>query len=170
MAARTALIMIGGAVAVGAAAEYLLDPDRGRARRARLAGQAGARSRRAARVGLRKVHYVRGCAVGRWEARRALPVPPADDHELIQKIRSEVLGRVDFHDLDVIVDACDGVVHLRGAVADRSRADALSAAVAGIDGVRTIENFLHAPGAAAPNKIDSLRSSAATRLPVRVPT
>ena len=169
MSARTMMSFTCG-VAAGAGAEYLLDPDRGHARRTRLSAMMRGRSRKMMRLATRRLHYVRGVLTGRMQARRSFPMPPADDYELVQKIRSEILGRLEYRDLDVIVDSCDGIVHLRGAVADSHRAKALHMAVAGVDGVRAIENFLHAPGAAAPNKVEALRSSsrAARLVPHRV--
>jgi hypothetical protein len=161
MAARAIGGVAVGAVgaAVGAGVEYLADPDRGRSRRARLAGQAGARARRTGRAAARQARYVRGRATGKMQARRAMHVPPVDDRELVQKIRSEVMGRAEFRELDIIIDAFGGVVHLRGAVSDAERAAALCAAVGEVEGVHAIENLLHAPGSAAPNKAQGLRSS-----------
>jgi len=135
---------------------YLLDPDRGRARRARLADQALAEIHRMMRTAETRARYARNRRQGlRYQAEHPT-MPPTDDATLVQKIRSEVLGRGVYHDLQISIDACDGVVHLRGAVDDITRAFDLAEAVAQIPGVRSVDNLLHRPGQPAPNKISAI--------------
>jgi osmotically-inducible protein OsmY len=82
---------------------------------------------------------------------------PADDVELAQRVRSEVLGRREFHDLPITVDAARGVVHLRGMVDDRERAAAAIALIRDIPGVVQVDNLLHDHLHPAPNKEAALR-------------
>jgi hypothetical protein len=140
----------------GAVAAHLWDPDRGRARRARLHDQtAGALRhvrRRLAREGRRRVRYSEGRARGLWHRVTPHARPTPDDGTLAQKVRSEVLGRGQFHQLDVHVDTHNGVVHLRGEVPSQMRIGELIRAVEAVDGIRRVESFLHLPGQVAPNK------------------
>src|SRR5262245_38032572 len=106
------------AFALGAAMAFYCDPDRGRARRAKLKSQSAARFRRVLRRGRKQIRYEENKITGRLHARTAPHLPPEDDYAIIQKVRSEVLGRVPYRDLDILVDCFGGVVHLRGEVAD----------------------------------------------------
>lgn len=144
-------------VAVGAAAMYLLDPDRGHSRRARLRDQAEARARRLERRIGRRVRYGEGVFRGRAHRlvhpQRHLPV---DDTALVQKVRSEALGAEPFSHWPITVDAVDGRVTLRGEVPTRGDATALELSVRRVFGVFDVENLLHTPGTPAPNKRDAL--------------
>jgi len=138
--------------ALGVIAEYFLDPDRGRARRAQVSAQGGARVRRSVRHGQRALRYESNKLAGRRYAMTHPGSPPEDDDVLVQKIRSEILGRAEFRDLHLVVDAFGGVVHLRGAVTDPATEDAVRRAVEAVDGVTRVESLLHRPGEPAPNK------------------
>ncbi|MDX1747114.1 MAG: YtxH domain-containing protein, partial [Halobacteriales archaeon] len=84
---RTALVAIGAAVA------YLFDPVSGRGRRARLADQAGARARETADQVRKRADYTAGQMRGAaHEAFNRRDDEPADDAELLQKVRSEAIG------------------------------------------------------------------------------
>lgn len=147
-----------GAFALGAAAAYLLDPARGRSRRARLADQAQGRLRRARRRAASRRRDLTNRARGLEHELRARPHAPEDDRELVQKVRSELLGRARFRHLDLVVDADNGVVHLRG-TAPADVASALVGEVLGLEGVRGVEDLLHRPGEPAPNKAAALTAS-----------
>jgi len=84
--------------------------------------------------------------------------PPDDDKTLVDKIKSEILGRTDYVGHDVLVDAVGGVVALRGPLGRTGQIDDLAAAVGAVPGVIRVDNFLHLPGTSAPNKQDSLDS------------
>jgi len=84
--------------------------------------------------------------------------PPDDDKTLVDKIKSEILGRTDYVGHDVLVDAVGGVVALRGQLGRPEQIDDLAAAVSAVPGVIRVDNFLHLPGTTAPNKQDSLDS------------
>ncbi|MDQ4096570.1 MAG: BON domain-containing protein [Actinomycetota bacterium] len=139
---------------VGAALAYLCDPDRGAGRRSRIKDQVSAAVRRRADRLEQKTRYVGGKVQG--VAARAANVGTSDevpsDKALVDKVRSEVLGRAEFDGLDVVVDAADGVVTLRGEVAEASKVQDLERAVRKVDGVNSVNSLLHPPATSAPNK------------------
>lgn len=144
----------------GAAIAYFCDPQSGRSRRVKLKDQVEARLRDARGVAEQKARYARSTAEGKVQAvLRADGTPPEDDRTLVDKVKSEVLGGTRFKDQKVLVDACEGVVTLRGELADPSLAGELVTAVAKVPGVTSVENLLHAPGETAPNKEDALHAS-----------
>jgi osmotically-inducible protein OsmY len=146
------------AAGVGAAAAYLLDPDRGRSRRARLRDQGTAFGRRQARALERQASFQRGRAEGIVQRARHRGVqPPADDRALVDRVRTEVL-RGDPGHPHLNVDAVDGVVAVRGQVPDLEAAMDVERRIRAIPGVVDVENLLHAPGEPAPNKADALRA------------
>jgi hypothetical protein len=146
------------AAGVGAAAAYLLDPDRGRGRRARLRDQSRAFGRRQARALERQASFQWGRAEGLVQrARHRGGHPPADDRALADRIRTEVL-RDDPAHTHLNIDAVGGVVSVRGEVADLQTAMDIERRMRAIPGVVEVENFLHAPGEPAPNKADALRA------------
>ncbi len=141
---------------VGAVIAYLADPVEGRSRRARLRDQYGAELRRREREAERKLRYLASTAKGR-AARPKVPVPPADDRALADRIRSEVLPH---HDAgDVVVDVAEGVVTVRGQLASEARIRELASAIRQVPGVVSLTDLLHVPGTDAPNKEPSLRAA-----------
>jgi osmotically-inducible protein OsmY len=82
---------------------------------------------------------------------------PEDDLVLVDKIRSEVLGRV-VEGPHLTIDANARVVTLRGQVADREIALDIERRVRATAGVADVVNLLHTPGTAAPNKLDALNA------------
>jgi hypothetical protein len=88
------------------------------------------------------------------EWRPDVPEPSAD-HTLEDRVRSEVLGRAEFDRLGVLVNDVEGVVELRGAVADEQVVGQLVQAVRGVRGVRDVVDLTHRPGQPAPNKVPS---------------
>lgn len=146
------------AAAGGAATAYLYDPVRGRRRRAELRDRSRAMVRKEMRAVERQAHYERGRAEGiAHRLRGGAPSVPEDDMTLLDKIRSEVLGRL-VAGPHITIDACDGVVTLRGQIADRDRALDVEQQVREVPGVVDVVNLLHIPGMPAPNKIDALRA------------
>lgn len=145
-------------MAAGAALAFLFDPDRGRARRARLRDKGRAVLRRGTRTLEARARDQRNRIKGRISQATHEPSPPADDVELAQRVRSEVLGRREFHDLGITVDAFGGVVHLRGAVDDPARAQQLVEAVQAVPGVLRVDSLLHDHQHPAPNKEAALRA------------
>jgi hypothetical protein len=149
--------------AAGAAVAYLWDPDRGRGRRAQLQDQAAARARRVRERIDTKATYARTTAEGKIEGLRQSESAPPDDATLADKVRSEVLGSAEFQGHKVLVDACDGVVTLRGELPEPKLGKTLEKKVAGVTGVREVRNLLHEPDQPAPNKEEALNTSSEAR-------
>lgn len=126
---------------VAAAGAYLFDPDRGRTRRAKLADQSGAVLRTVRdRVGA-KARYQKGVARGvahRITEPFQQPLE-VDDETLLQKIRSEAIGRWQGPAQDLEIDIRDGNVVLRGRV-DPDQARELIRLVESVNGVRTVDD------------------------------
>ena len=75
-----------------------------------------------------------------------------DDVTLARKVESEIFRDADAPKGDVDVNAENGVVYLRGQVADEDSIAELERAAKGVDGVRDVESLLHTPGTPAPMK------------------
>jgi osmotically-inducible protein OsmY len=143
----------------GAALAYFCDPELGKGRRARIKDQLTARARRTRRGLARKARYVGSTVEGKLEkVTRSDGAPPADDRTVVDKVKSEVLGRPAFAGHQVLVEAADGVVTLRGEL-DPSLANELEKAVRAVSGVREVSNLVHPPGEPAPNKEPSLTAT-----------
>ena len=131
-----------GGLGLGAALMFLLDPDRGRRRRAvvrdRIASRAGH-----SRTFLRKSRHdvanrTRGLAArARNLAGRNGPV---EDDVLIERVRAKI-GRYATRPGSIDVVADDGTVTLRGPVLT-SEIDDLLSAVGSVRGVRRVDHFL----------------------------
>ncbi|HVR32962.1 MAG TPA: BON domain-containing protein [Acidimicrobiia bacterium] len=125
-------------VAGGAIAAYLLDPDNGRARRARTKDQAMAGLRSLTETVSQKATYQRNVVEG-WvhEAIGAIkPERSFDDATLLQKVRSEILGTWSNEgNPPVDVTVSDGDVALTTDLTDASARQALLRRVKGVEGV-----------------------------------
>lgn len=133
----------------GAAASLLFDPDRGRARRARLADQGAATARRALRGGEQAVKQVRAAVDGRVASIRAEHTPQAraiDDATLTDRVRSIVLRGDDVPKGDLNINVERGIVVLRGEVPDEAMKARIVADVEAVDGVWSVRDLLHLPG------------------------
>jgi len=131
--------------ALGAAAAYLADPDRGKARRSQLSDQAVARSWSVADdLGGRAMDAARQ-AKGEVieQAKGALPDRPEPDAALLQqRIQSEVLGRrTDVGGVVLRIDG-PGVVALKGTVGTADTERELLTQVAAVDGVSEVTSEL----------------------------
>jgi gas vesicle protein len=151
-------MLVAGTIGVlaGAAAAMLLDPQRGRARRARLMDQGGAAIRRAARQGEQVVRRVRSDVSGRVAAARAAgarDVRPIDDVTLTDRIQSTIFrdDAVPKGTLNVNVER--GIVVLRGEVPDEAMRSRIVAEVEAIEGVWSVRDLLHLPGEPAPTAV-----------------
>jgi hyperosmotically inducible periplasmic protein len=153
------LLSLSGGIAIGVVGRHFFDPDRGRARRAMAADQLSAGIRRTERALRRRMRYLGGRLEG-VSHEVAAHVRPSetepDEAVLVQKVRSEVLGRPRFAKLDVTVDTHGRTVVLRG-VASELEAEQLVTAVRCVRGVEAVDNLLHASDQPAPNKLDALR-------------
>lgn len=84
---------------------------------------------------------------------------PANDQDLVQQVRSDVLGKQRWKPYTINVDACDGTVTLRGQVDDLRALEKLEHEVAKVRGVVQVENLLHLPGDPASNIVDAQQAS-----------
>ena len=128
-------------VGVGAAIAYMLDPNRGRRRRALVADQvrrASGKTRDAIDATMRDMT---NRAVGIAAATRArLAHDDVDDATLIERVRA-TLGRVCSHPRAIDVEVDDGNVTLRGPLL-KSELDTVLGGVAAVRGVRSVNNEL----------------------------
>lgn len=158
MSVRSKLAQAVAFAGAGAAAAHLLDPDRGKARRARLRDQALARSRRAAEKIETQARYREGQIEGlRARAQGQGKMHPADDHVVKQAVEQR-LSATGVDTTDVVVDVTDGVVGLRGKVQRPDEIRRLGAEVSDVPGVEEVRSWLHLPGQPASNKAESLRA------------
>lgn len=149
-----ALLAIGGAVA-GAALAMLLDPDRGRSRRARLGDQAAASVRRGVRGAERATRRLQSEVSGRMTAMQHAndegePFP--DDVTLASKVQTELFRDPSVPKGSINVNVERGIVVLRGEVPDDTMRGELVNRVETMSGVWAVRNLLHLPGEAAPQE------------------
>jgi len=132
---------------VGGALMYLLDPDRGRRRRALVRDQIESFRRRAADAVEATARDARNRAYGlAAEARAALERGPVPEHVLAQRVR-EKLGHWVSHPRAIRVSAEGGCVRLEGPIL-ADEVEGLLAAVRRMRGVEHVQNALdvHARG------------------------
>ena len=152
--------------AVGGAVVYFLDPRSGPDRRSRAKDKIQAKfGGPAEEADWAAPAENLGESLGEKKAEGFAPTaaepsgePPDDDKTLVDKIKSEVLGRTEFAGKDVVIDAAGGLVTLRGQLEKPEEIADLAAAVGAVPGVSQVENYLHLPDSPAPNKQDSLDS------------
>ena len=133
----------------GALASFLLDPARGRSRRARLGDQGTAAVRRALRTGEQTVKQIRSTVDAKAAAVRAGRTTQAraiDDATLTDRVRSIVFrdDAVPKGDLNINVER--GIVVLRGEIPDEALKARLVSEVEAIEGVWSVRDLLHLPG------------------------
>jgi osmotically-inducible protein OsmY len=148
---RAGLATLAGAM--GAAAAYLFDPDRGRARRAQARDQLLAKARRTSRELDRKARYAGGSATGavRKATSAATPSKPSpNDVALVRKVESHIFRAEDAPKGRVSLNAEEGVVFIRGEVETQEQIDMLVSGAQRVDGVREVRNLMHLPGTPAP--------------------
>jgi BON domain len=149
------LKVLGGA-AVGAAAMYVFDPDRGHRRRIVFRDRSRSLLRHEYRHANRAVrnklvdteNRIEGAVI---RARGGGRFHPESDVDLREHLR-QVIATIDFSTRDVNVEAVKGVATLRGQVESIEQEDRLIAAVDRVPGVFSVRSFLHLPGTPAPNK------------------
>jgi gas vesicle protein len=128
-------------VGVGAAIAYMLDPNRGRRRRALVADQvrrASGKTRDAIDATMRDMtNRAVGIAAA---ARGRLANDDVDDATVIERVRAK-LGRVCSHPRAIDVEVDDGNVTLRGPLL-KSELDSVLGGVAAVRGVRSVNNEL----------------------------
>jgi osmotically-inducible protein OsmY len=135
------------AFGIGAVVAYLLDPDRGRSRRAKLADQARARSRGLLSRLRATARYQKGVATGLAHKvtapLRAYRSP--DPETLVQKVRSEAVGqwRLDLTapaDVDVATGTSDGEIVLTGRIDDEKDHHQLLEMISNVRGVHSVDD------------------------------
>jgi hypothetical protein len=143
-----------GGVALGAILAFFLDPRAGRRRRHAARDRALSRARRGERRALARARRAESHAVGiarrTFNARRFRRREPLDDVTLAHKVESELSRRAGAPKGQIVVNAEDGVVFLRGVIERQEDIQRLETATRRIAGVRGVENLLHPPGTAAP--------------------
>jgi len=135
-------------IATGGAIGYLLDPDRGRSRRARLRDQTKSQVRTASMSLKNRLDYQRGVARGIMHdlAKPLGPEREYTDDTLLQKVKSEALGHWD-HKGTIDVDIRDGMVMLTGRVDSETDGDRLIELIRAVDGVGLIDDRVDIAGA-----------------------
>jgi gas vesicle protein len=133
---------------VGAAAAFLFDPDRGRARRARLSAQSAGVLRRGLRGAGRQGRLLAAQASGSIAALRssAQPGEPANDATLKDRVESALLRDQSIPKGSININAEQGIVVLRGEVQSEDLRTGLESRAAEVRGVWYVENLLHLPG------------------------
>ncbi|HVL39578.1 MAG TPA: BON domain-containing protein [Fimbriimonadaceae bacterium] len=127
--------------ALGAAAMYLLDPDRGRTRRAMIGQRAGRLAREQRDALDASFRDARNRLVGKWhQAASRFHHDDVSDAALVARVRSE-MGRHIAHPSAVMVECHDGVVTLSGDVL-ADEVEALMSCARGVRGVKGVANRL----------------------------
>lgn len=134
------------AIAGTAIAAYFLDSNEGTRRRQmaqeRVMGFFRGQARQAERTARTGASQAAGMAA-RAKAAATPDSPPADDHALADRVRTEVFRPADFPKGQMNVDAVDGIVSLRGQVERVEQVREIEQQVRAIPGVRDVENHLH---------------------------
>lgn len=138
--------------AVGAAGIFLLDPDRGRSRRARLTDQAAALARRGRRRLDRATRLVTATVEGKVEALRHVGpgAPPANDAALVERIETAVYRDPSIPKGAININAENGVVVIRGELPDLETRERLDAAIRHVTGVWGVSDLTHLVGEGSP--------------------
>ena len=140
-----ALAGIGGAVAA-----FLTDPQRGRARRARLINQGAATIRRIGHRTERAARYAGATASGAMQAAQHATGPggtgATDDVTLAARAETELFRDPSVPKGSINLNAERGVLVLRGEVPSEELRDRLGKEAEGIDGVWAVQNLLKVEG------------------------
>ena len=135
--------------AAGAVASFLLDPARGKARRARVRDQGMAMIRRLGRRAEQFGNRVRSDVEGKLAAARAARSPEArviDDATLTDRVRSIVFRDASTPKGDLNVNVERGIVVVRGEVPNETTRKRILAEVAAVEGVWSVHDLTHLPG------------------------
>lgn len=136
----------------GWAGAFLLDPRSGHRRRARLADEAEAELRHGLRWTRREARHAMSDAAGAVARSQHREPAAVDDLTLVDRVQSELFEDPTMPKADLLFDAVQGVVTIRGQVESEAEMERISAAVLSIAGVVGVRNLLHGPGDPAPNK------------------
>jgi hypothetical protein len=139
--------------AIGAAVAYMLDPQRGRTRRAQLLDRGAALLRDAGREVNRGVRRLSATVEGKMGAMRSgSGEPMPNDASLAMKVESELFRDPSVPKGAININVEQGVVVLRGEVQDPALAERLEHEARAIPGVWEVDNLLHGPGEPAPTR------------------
>jgi osmotically-inducible protein OsmY len=157
------------AFGAGALVAYFVDPDRGKRRRNMARDRSFSMMRRFGGNASKTARHAGDTAYGiRQEMAHAPEIHEAlDDATLARKVESEIFRDGSIPKGEINVNAEEGVIVLRGQVERPDQILAVEQAVRRIPDVLDVQNFLHLPGQAAPNKADSIT---AERPPTTTPT
>jgi osmotically-inducible protein OsmY len=144
-----------GIGAVIAAATYFFDPQNGARRRNMTRDrvmsffrQGGRRAGRAGRAVASEAYGLKQKATHLKEEDKG----EIDDVTLARKVETEIFRGADVPKGQVNINAESGVVYLRGELDNPDLIQDLEKAARKVQGVREVENLLHAPGTEAPTK------------------
>jgi hypothetical protein len=146
------LLGFGGAIA---AATYFFDPQNGARRRNMARDRALAFFRQGGRTAERAGRAVASEAYGLKQKATHLreeEKPQPDDVTLARKVETEIFRDADVPKGQINVNAEGGVVYLRGEIENPDLIKDLEKAAQKVQGVKAVENLLHAPGTPAPTK------------------
>ena len=145
---RDPLLSFLAGTAIGAGLMFLLDPDRGRGRRALARDRILSAGRHAGEDVGAKARRLRNRARGVVaDARSRMYAHTEDDDAIAERVRTE-MSRVVTRPGAVVVQVEDGVVTLSGELPEHER-ELLIAAARGVRGVRDLEDRLVTTGSAA---------------------
>ena len=103
----------------------------------------------------------RGKLVGKALAPvKAVQTP--NDETIAERVRTEVFRPQDAPKGSVNINVEEGVVYLRGEVADREQIERVITTAGAVPGVKRVESLLHPPGAEAPTASNGSRSKVTT--------
>jgi osmotically-inducible protein OsmY len=146
------LLGFGAAVA---ALTYFFDPQDGARRRHTARDRALSFFRQGGRKAGRASRAVASEAYGLKQKATHLKEeskPQPDDVTLARKVETEIFRDADVPKGKINVNAEDGTIFLRGEVENPDLIQDLEQAARKVQGVREVENLLHAPGTPAPTK------------------
>lgn len=137
---------------IGALGTYLLDPDRGRSRRARLGDQAAALLRRSGRQLDRTGRMVTSTVEGKARALRHIGPgeAPANDAALVERVESDLYRDSAVPKGAININAENGVIVIRGELPDLETRERIGATIRRIPGVWDVTDLTHLVGEAAP--------------------
>jgi osmotically-inducible protein OsmY len=150
---RTKTSLLAGAA--GAALAFFLDPQSGKRRRRVTVDRTLGFFRRGGRRGARLARGIAADAYGVTQKAthlREQPKPQPNDATLARKVETEIFRDADVPKGQIVVNAEDGVVVLRGEVKQPDLIRELEKRTRMVQGVRDVENLLHVPGQEAPTR------------------
>jgi osmotically-inducible protein OsmY len=141
-------LLLGGAL--GYVLAFFFDAQSGKRRRHVARDRAFAIARRLARRS-RAVPQAAYAAKQKATHLREQPKAQPDDVTLARKVETTIFRDADAPKGQVVVNAVDGVVYLRGEVPRPELVNDLERQARKVQGVRDVQNLLHTPGAPAPS-------------------